>query len=72
MEHRPANVVMNWVPEDSKRPKERLQDLAPSFTEDLQGFGVKWRGTKKLSKNAKNKKTLSPNVPTGTGKTTCK
>jgi len=50
MEDRPANVATNWIPEDGKRPTGTLQKTwYTTFTEDLQGFGITWRGAKRIT-----------------------
>ena len=50
MEDRPTNVAMNCTPEDGKRPRGRPQKTCrTTFTEDLQGFGLTWRGGKRVA-----------------------
>jgi len=40
-EDKPANVAMNWTPENGKRPRRRPEKTScTTFTEDLHRFGV--------------------------------
>jgi len=51
-EERPANIAMNWVLEDGKRTKGRSQKTwHMTFSEDLQGMGLTWRGARRVVNN---------------------
>jgi len=70
---RRANVAMNWIPRDSKRPKGRPQKTWRTTFTDLQGFGVTWRGLKKIANDhGTDGRTSLLDTPMGTGVTKSK
>ena len=59
----PANVAMNWIPEDGKRPRGTPQkSWHTTLTEDLQGLGATWRRARIIGNDVRHGGILLPDV----------